>query len=61
MIICLENIIVCKNFVNIGFTHLSQEEKKKKREREQLENAASAPVEPFTLSKPVEVRDFTEN
>ncbi|XP_026870135.1 bromodomain-containing protein 9 isoform X1 [Electrophorus electricus] len=32
-----------------------KEEKKKKREREQLENAANPPVEPFTLSKPVEV------
>ncbi|XP_048009178.1 bromodomain-containing protein 9 isoform X1 [Megalobrama amblycephala] len=32
-----------------------KEEKKKKREREQSENAASAPVEPFTLPKPVEV------
>ncbi|XP_026780737.3 bromodomain-containing protein 9 isoform X1 [Pangasianodon hypophthalmus] len=32
-----------------------KEEKKKKREREQLENTASAPVEPFTLTKPVEV------
>ncbi|XP_043116731.1 bromodomain-containing protein 9 isoform X2 [Puntigrus tetrazona] len=32
-----------------------KEEKKKKREREQSESAASAPVEPFTLPKPVEV------
>lgn len=32
-----------------------KEEKKKKREREQSENAASGPVEPFTLPKPVEV------
>ncbi|XP_016303402.1 bromodomain-containing protein 9 isoform X1 [Sinocyclocheilus anshuiensis] len=32
-----------------------KEEKKKKREREQSENACSAPVEPFTLPKPVEV------
>uniref|UniRef100_A0A8C2CYP8 Bromodomain-containing protein 9 n=1 Tax=Cyprinus carpio TaxID=7962 RepID=A0A8C2CYP8_CYPCA len=32
-----------------------KEEKKKKREREQSENAGSAPVEPFTLPKPVEV------
>lgn len=35
--------------------YVSQEEKKKKREREQLDNAASAPVEPFTLPKPIEV------
>ncbi|XP_066498978.1 bromodomain-containing protein 9 isoform X2 [Hoplias malabaricus] len=32
-----------------------KEEKKKKREREQLENAASGTVEPFTIPKPVEV------
>ncbi|XP_046689827.1 bromodomain-containing protein 9 isoform X2 [Silurus meridionalis] len=32
-----------------------KEEKKKKREREQQENAASAPVEPLILTKPVEV------
>ncbi|XP_051576151.1 bromodomain-containing protein 9-like isoform X2 [Myxocyprinus asiaticus] len=32
-----------------------KEEKRKKREREQLENAANVPVEPFTLAKPVEV------
>ncbi|XP_016149825.1 bromodomain-containing protein 9-like [Sinocyclocheilus grahami] len=32
-----------------------KEEKKKKRERAQSENACSAPVEPFTLPKPVEV------
>ncbi|XP_039516872.1 bromodomain-containing protein 9 isoform X3 [Pimephales promelas] len=32
-----------------------KEEKKKKREREQSESAASGPVEPFTLPKPVEV------
>ncbi len=36
--------------------YLIQEEKKKKREREQSENTASAPVEPFTLPKPVEVK-----
>ncbi|XP_072515825.1 bromodomain-containing protein 9 isoform X2 [Salminus brasiliensis] len=36
-----------------------KEEKKKKREREQLENAANPPVEPFTLTKPVEVRAGT--
>ncbi|XP_022541104.2 bromodomain-containing protein 9 isoform X2 [Astyanax mexicanus] len=33
-----------------------KEEKKKKREREQLENAGNPPIEPITLSKPVEVR-----
>ncbi|XP_005170179.2 bromodomain-containing protein 9 isoform X1 [Danio rerio] len=32
-----------------------KEEKKKKREREQSETASTAPVEPFTLPKPVEV------
>ncbi|CAM4704981.1 unnamed protein product [Leuciscus chuanchicus] len=32
-----------------------KEEKKKKREREQSESAATGPVEPFTLPKPVEV------
>ncbi|XP_051999658.1 bromodomain-containing protein 9-like isoform X2 [Xyrauchen texanus] len=32
-----------------------KEEKRKKREREQSENAANVPVEPFTLAKPVEV------
>lgn len=40
----------------VAFVYILQEEKKKKREREQLENTASVPVEPFTLTKPVEVK-----
>ncbi|XP_053343542.1 bromodomain-containing protein 9-like [Clarias gariepinus] len=44
-----------KKLLHTGFMMMSKEKKKKKHEKKKLETAASAPVEPFTLTKPVEV------